>query len=184
MNTAIILALIAGGAFAVYFLLKPKPKQPAVTEQQAQLAEMTTEQQLVQMAMKQLNLPRDDIVVRGLLPQDLGLTSWNFNLTGAPGWTAIVNTPVADNRFIALTSATVTNTNVGDIEITAGASVREIWNMMAAGATTLAPTFVDSTPSIVQQNQTISIRAYTLAAAAQPIIFGGIVVERRGLTIG
>jgi len=178
----IIGGTIAAIAGIVIWLKIPKAKVAAVTPEQQQMAEMTTEGQLVQMAMKQLNLSRDDIVIRSLIPQDFGLTSWNFAVN--PGYNTIINTSVADNTFIALTSGTVTNTNIGNIEITAGASVREYWNMQAAGATTLAPTFVDSTPSIIQQNQPIIIRASAIAGATQPIIFGGIVAEKRGISIG
>jgi hypothetical protein len=136
---------------------------------------------LLSMASQQLGLPPSELSVRGLRPQDLGLTTFNITAGGA-GWTNVCTATVADNTFIAFTGCSYGGTNFGQLRIQAGARYAEYWPLtFIAGL--VSQLWYDDSPSIAQQNQPVIIDAYAKAAATESINIMGTVVEKRGLTI-
>jgi len=142
------------------------------------------EGQMIAMAERQLGLPRSELTVRSLRPNDLGLgNTWSMNLANAGAWNTTVNTTVADNRFICLKSVSYSGTAAESIRVTAGAStVLETSIERIPGITT---THTASIPDIiVEQNQNITIQVYASAiSATDNLIISGVVVEKRGMVL-
>ena len=195
-ETKIAIGIVAGvGAIGLIYYLVKRNQPPAariVAEPLPQLpvqpvlsAPMTTTDKLIQMASKQLGLPKEELTVRSLIPSDFGLTTWNFNLSS--GNNNIISASVADNRFIALTGlsypSVASGNAVTELTVNAGARKVEIWPIQHIPDLE-NPVWEDTSPTIVQQNESVSITAYaTKSATAEPIILQGVVVERRGMTV-
>ena len=138
---------------------------------------------LLAMASQQLGLPTSELVVRGLRPEDLGLTtSWSFTSTVANTWETWINTNVADNRFIAIEGVSYGGTSFNQIQIQPAASTGAYWNLsFVAGL--VSQLWYSAVPVIVQQNQPIVVQVISNAVATESINLIGTVCERRGLLI-
>ena len=183
-------AVLVGGV--LYFLLKkpngevvraPALGVPGVPVAPAPLPS-GCEGQMIAMAEQQLGLPRSELTVRSLRPDDLGLGStWSMNLAVANAWNTVINTTVADNRFICLKSVSYSGTAAESVRVTAGASTVAEFNIEhIPGITT---THTASIPEvIVEQNQNITICVYASAVSATDnLILSGSVVERAGMVL-
>ena len=189
-TTLILGAVIVGGV--LYFLLKKPdvesvgapvmgvPGVPSIAE--APLPPGCTGQ-MIAMAEQQLGLSRDQLTIRSLRPDDLGLGStWSMNLA-AIGWNTTVNTTVADNTFICLNSVSYSGVAAEAVRVTAGSSVVAEFNIeQIPGVTT---THTASIPEIVvEQNLPIRIEVYASAVSATDnVIISGTVVEKRGMLL-
>ena len=143
----------------------------------------TTEGKLKQIAMKELNLGEEELTVRSLRPEDLGVTgAWSFSIGTVNAWNNILSASLGDNRYLALTGLTYTGSAITQIRIVAGGSQKEIWNIQAIPAME-TPRLIDLTPTVIKQNQSISIDVYATATGTESIIFDGIVVEKKGLIL-
>ncbi len=91
--------IVIGGAVIYYLMTRPPAIPPAVAPAPAQVGitepgpvavpgvvKTGIQGELMAMAMSQLGLPPSEIVIRGLRPQDIGLTSFNHTSTGANVW--------------------------------------------------------------------------------------------------
>ncbi len=185
----IIGAVVVGGV--LYFLLK-KPevvvRAPAVGVTGVPVAPSAQlppgcQVQMIMLAEQQLGLSMDQLTVRSLRPDDLGLGStWSMNLAGI-GWNTTVNTTVADNTFICLNSVSYSGTAAESVRVTAGSSVVAEFNIeRIPGITT---THTARIPDIiVEQNLPIRIEVYASAVSATDnVILSGTVVEKRGLLL-
>jgi len=142
------------------------------------------ESQMIAMAEQQLGLSRDQLSVRSLRPNDLGLGStWSVNLASANAWNTVINASVPSGRFVCLKSVSYSGTAAEAIRVNAGAStVLETNIEMIPGITT---THTASIPDvIVQQNQNITVQVYASAVSATDnLILSGVVVEQRGMVV-
>jgi len=191
MRELTVLALIAAAIGVAYFIFK-KPTEvaraPAVAGVPgvpvAPVAPPTTIQgQLISTATQQLGLPESELTVRSLLPQDVGLNTWTFNLTGVGGWNTVANTNVGDNRFIAITGVSYAGTVAEQIRVTAASSVVAYFSIQHVPGITETH-HIDIRPIIVEQNEPVRIEIYSSAAAgADEVVLEGITVEKRGMVL-
>ena len=188
-KTYVVIGLLAAGGLGLYFLTRKKPgvalTTPAEVDVIREEKKLTTQDKLKQMALKQLNVPESELVVRSLRPEDIGLSgsAFNFPITTANAWNNIVSSTMGDNRFIAITGVVYTGSIITQLRIVAGGATREIWNVQAIPSME-TPRYVDLTPTAIQQNQSLSIDVYANnASAGESLIFEGIVVEKRGLIV-
>ena len=195
-ETKIMLGITAGiGALGVIYYLKNRQPvaalqpQPSIVQQPIpQLPApkaLNITDRMIKMAQDQLGLSRDDITVRSLIPSDFGLTTWNFDLSS--GSNSIVSSSISDNTFIAITGISYPTVSAGnaatEVNINAGARTAEIWPIQWIPDLE-NPVWEDPDPTIVQQNESVGITVFaTKSATGEPLIFQGVVVERRGLTI-
>jgi len=143
----------------------------------------TIQGQLIATATQQLGLPESELTVRSLLPQDVGLNTWTFNLTGVGGWNTVANTNVGDNRFIAITGVSYAGTVAEQIRVTAASSVVAYFSIQHVPGITETH-HIDIRPIIVEQNEPVRIEIYSSAAAgADEVVLEGITVEKRGMVL-
>ncbi len=145
--------------------------------------------ELLRRAQEQLGLPREEIILRDLRSDDLGITGkWKFSVTSTYGWNTLVDTyPITDNRFICISGifTEMSTPVVHSIRITRAGSVARWWNVQRVGIVEDNEMHVDD-PIIVDQNQTITIEGYnglTSTHTIEEIGFIGCVTEKRGLVI-
>jgi len=139
-------------------------------------------------AMKELKLGAKEIVTRALRPEDIGMPDpkWEFNIPTADAWNIMVdNKAIEDNRFVGINgifypvSATQA---VNQIEIVKEGTTARYWHIQGINNLENATVYVDD-PITIDQNTTITIRGYAVAASTETICFLGGVAERRGLLI-
>ena len=145
--------------------------------------------ELLRRAQDQLGLPREELILRDLRSDDLGLTGkWWFAVTLTASWNNLINTyTIADNRFICISGifteeATPT---VHSIKINRAGSDARWWNVQRVGLQDDNEMHIDD-PIIVDQNQVITISGYnalTATTSTEEIGFIGCVAEKRGMLI-
>ncbi len=139
--------------------------------------------ELISTAMQQLGLPESELTIRSLLPLDVGLNTWTFNLPAIGGWNTVANTSVGDNRFIAITGVSYAGTVAEQIRVTAASSVVAYFSIQHVPGITETH-HIDITPIIVEQNEPIRIEIYSSAAAGtDEVSLEGITVEKRGMLL-
>lgn len=145
--------------------------------------------ELLRRAQEQLGLPREEIILRDLRSDDLGVTGkWHFAVASTLAWNTLINTySIADNRFICISGifTEMSTPTVHSIRITRAGSVARWWNVQRVGLQDDNEMHIDD-PIIVDQNQTITIEGYdglTTTATSEEIGFIGCVAEKRGLVI-
>jgi len=144
----------------------------------------TCREKAIFLAQQQLGLPESELTIRSLLPQDLGLTTWSLNLASANAWnTGVINTNVADNRFLCITGVSYSGTAAEQIRVQVGAStVAQFSIEQVPGITTTH--HVDISPILAQQNLPVSVDVYASAiSATDNVILEGITVEKRGMLL-
>ena len=152
--------------------------------------------EILRRAQEQLGLPREEIILRDLRSDDLGITGkWYFAVTTTKGWNTLVSTyGIADNRFICISGmfteagnyTTIgTPPTIHSIRITRAGSVARWWNVQRVGLQEDNEMHFDD-PIIVDQGQTITIEGYnglTATTTAEELGFIGCIAEKRGLVI-
>jgi len=146
------------------------------------VAPTTCQGRAIALAMQQLGLPESELTVRSLIPQDLGLNTWSFNLAGA-GWNTVISTNVADNRFLCITGVSYAGTACEQIRVRVGAStVAQFSIEQIPGITTSH--HADISPILAQQNLPVQIEAFASAvSAADNVILEGMTIEKRGMVL-
>ncbi|KKK53901.1 hypothetical protein LCGC14_3090120 [marine sediment metagenome] len=144
------------------------------------VAPTTIQGKLIAIASQQTGLPESELTVRSLLPLDVGLATWSFNLTAVGGWNTVAAGNVASDRFIAITGVSYSGTVAEQIRISAASSTVAYFSIQhVPGITTTH--HMDISPIIVQQNQPVIIEVYSSAAAGtDEVILEGMTVEPRG----
>jgi len=187
-NKTIMWILSALGLTGLFLLIKkpaPTVAMPAVAgvPAVAPISPTTIQGKLIALAKQQTGLPEESLTIRSLLPLDVGLNTWTFNLTGVGGWNTVANTNVLDNRFIAITGVSYAGTVAEQIRVTAASSVVAYFSIQHVPGITETH-HIDISPIIVQQNQPIRIEIYSSAAAgADEVILEGITVEPKGILL-
>jgi len=140
-------------------------------------------------AEKELKLRREELVLRPLRPEDIGLPTpvWTFNIATANAWnTMIDNVSIADNRFVGINGILYGESGTGvvvQIEIKRAGEVKRYWQVQDVNFLEDATIFYDD-PITIDQNQTISVRGYATAVDSDlRLSFLGAVVEKKGLLI-
>ena len=145
-------------------------------------------------AETELKLKPEQVIIRDLRPEDIGLTRGRFSSTMnlVNSWNKIINTlKVADNSFIGISGIFYARISgkqaASQLRITRANSKARYWNIQAINITENAQRFFDD-PIIVGQNQVLTIEAFVPnvkanTVKAEDIILMGAVAERRGLLI-
>lgn len=145
--------------------------------------------ELLARAMKELALPADQIVIRDLRPEDLGLSTseFTFSLTSAAAWNNLVNTyTIADMRFVGLLGVRYPMSSaqaVTQLKVTRAQSVSRIWQIQGLNFLENEQVYFDD-PAIVDQRQQLTIQAYCPTTnAAEKLMLLGVVAEKRGVLL-
>ena len=179
------------GFTGLFFLLK-KPAAVAGVPAQvgvpagvpAEAVPTTCREKAIYLAKQQLGLPESELTVRSLIPQDLGLTTWSLNLAAANAWNSgVINTSVADNRFLCITGVSYSGTAAESVRVRVGAStVAQFSIEQVPGITTTH--YIDIAPILAQQNLPVSVDVYASAVSATDnVILVGTTVEKRGMLV-
>jgi len=138
-------------------------------------------------ALRELKLGAEDIIIRQLRPEDLGLSTAasTFNISST-GWNTIIDTTIADNRFVGIHGVLIGESGtsvVTQLKVTrAGQDVR-YWHIQDVNFLESPVIYFDD-PVTVDQNTSITIKAYALATDSEwRCTFLGAVAEKRGLLV-
>ena len=152
--------------------------------------------EVLRRAQEQLGLPREELILRPLRPDDVGITGkWKFGstvITTTLGWNTLVNTyTMVDNRFICISGVFTeesTPVKIHQIRITRAGSVAREWNVQRVAMQDDHELHVDD-PIIIDQNTNLTIEGYngllTTCGTNTYEEFGfiGCVAEKRGMLI-
>ena len=150
--------------------------------------------EVLRRAQQQLGLPREEIILRPLRPEDIGYAQPKFknSISTTLGWNYLVTTyTMADNRFVCISGIFTeesTPTRVHQIRITRAGSVARIWNVQRVAMQDDKQMHVDD-PIIIDQNIQLSVEGYngllttTSANTWEEFGFIGCVAEKRGMII-
>lgn len=140
-------------------------------------------------AMKELGLKEDEIVVRDLRPEDVGLSTpeWTFNIASGTAWNTMIDAAtISDSRFISIVGIMVmesTDSVVSQLKVTRGGQVKRYWQIQGANYLEDA-TMYFSDPIIVDQNTSITVEGYGVSTdSAFKCVLIGLVAEKKGLLI-
>lgn len=150
---------------------------------------LVTYNQLVQELKRRAirELPEEDIIIRPLRPEDLGLATpeWTFNIATTT-WNVMINTTIADLTWIGIYGIIYANSDtqsVTQLKITSMNNIERYWQIQACNFTESASFFFDD-PVMIDQNTNITINGYGVAnEVAEKICFLGVVVEKEGILI-
>jgi hypothetical protein len=169
------------GIGVVYWLTTRPSAQAVIVAPPTPVVKKGIEDILIERAMRETGLTREQLTIRGLRPQDLGVNTFDFNIIS--GTTNIINTSVANNRFIAFTGVSYWGKCADEIQITIGGATTEIWPNLKWIAQTENKMWTDESPSIAGQNMPVRIDVKGTCNAVETIGLQGIVVERRGMVL-
>lgn len=188
MEKPILWLIIAtlGIAGLIFLLRKPAPVVAApvgVPEVPAPAIPTTCQERAIALAMRQLGLPQEELTVRGLIPQDLGLTTWSLNLANV-GWNSgVINTAVADNRFLCITGVSYAGTSAEQVRVRVGASTVANFNIERIAGLTQTH-YIDIAPILAQQNLPVVVDVFaSVISATDNVILVGTTVEKRGMVL-
>lgn len=138
-------------------------------------------------AMRELKLGAEGLVVRPLRATDLGLSTpvWSFSIASSSAWNTLINTSIADNRFVGINGVLYGETDRGvvtELKVTRAGDVKRYWPIEDINLLENPAIFFDD-PVTVDQNQPIKIEAYATGTGTERITFLGAVVEKKGLLI-
>ena len=143
---------------------------------------------LFRKAMKELKLSRDQLTFRMLRPEDLGLSTpvWTFNISSANAWNTIIDTTIADCRFVGIHGVLIGESGtsvVTQLKVTRMGEDVRYWQIQDVNFLESPVVYFDD-PITVDQNTSITIKAYATATDSDwRCSFLGIVVEKRGLLV-
>jgi len=144
---------------------------------------------LEEKAMRELKLSRDEIVIRPLRPEDLGLTTpeWTFNIASSGAWnTMIDNKTIADNRFVGINGVLIEESGemaVTQLKITRMGQDKRFWQIQGINYLEDSCIFFND-PITVDQNTTLTIKGYARATDSDfQCVFLGAVAEKKGVLI-
>jgi len=190
-NKTILLIIATLGIAGLFFLLKkPAPAVampvgvPVAPGVPAEAVPTTCQGKAIALAKQQLGLPESELTVRSLIPQDLGLTTWSLNLAVANAWNSgVINTSVADNRFLCITGVSYSGTAAEQVRVRVGAStVAQFSIEHVPGITTTH--HIDISPILAQQNLPVVVDVYSSAiSGTDNVILEGTTVEKRGMVV-
>jgi len=142
-------------------------------------------EELKRRAMREL--PKEDIIIRPLRPEDLGLATpeWTFNIVTTT-WNIMINTTIADVTWIGIYGVLYAMSDtqaVSQVRIRSMQDWERYWQIQGCNYTESSSFFFDD-PLIIDQNTNILIEGYGVAnGVAEKICFLGVIAEKKGLLI-
>lgn len=147
---------------------------------------------LMSKAKSELGLSQNELVLRGLRPEDIGASSpdFYFGLDSAAWSTLISSQTVNDNRFVGINGVVIGpetalggTSMVSQLKITRKGSVARYWNTQPIHGFEGKIGYTDD-PVTVDQNTTLTVDAWARTAGSiENFSLLGAVVEKRGLLI-
>jgi len=130
----------------------------------------------------------DQIVMRPLRATDLGISTpdWRQYLSSTATWNTLASTQIANNRWIGINGVFYPQSAyqaITELQITAGGKIERYWSIQGINNYVNATGYADD-PIIIGQNVNLDIKGYTINSSTETIVFIGMVVEKKGLTIG
>jgi len=184
-NKTLLLIIATLGVAGLFFLIKKEPEILGIpsTSQISAPIPTTCQERVIALAMQQLGLSESELTVRSLIPQDLGLNTWSLNLASANAWNTVINTSVADNRFLCITGVSYAGSAAEQVRVRVGASTVASFSIEhVPGITTTH--HINISPILAQQNLPIQVDVYASAiSATDNVILEGITVEKRGMVL-
>ncbi len=154
--------------------------------------------EILRRAQEQLGLPREEIILRSLRPEDVG---WNplgvkpkfrVDIKTTLGWNNLVATyTIVDNRFVCISGVFTeesTDVRIHQIKINRAGSDARIWNVQRVAVQDDKQMHVDD-PIIIDQNTQLTITGYNGLLTTngsntwEEFGFIGCVAEKRGMII-
>jgi len=136
--------------------------------------EASVEEMLLDIASRELGVARENLVVRDSDPKtDFGLTNsvWEATLSTANTYTDVVDTTIADNRFVAIYGINRATDNFSLVKFVSGAKTLDIWNTENIYNLRNQIKVVRS-PIVLRQNTPIKIQVYaTTTGTARPLFY-------------
>jgi len=147
--------------------------------------ESVVEETLLDMASRELGVPREQLVVRDADPrEDFGLASskWEATLTTANAFNDFVDTTIADNRFVAIYGVNRATDNFTLVKFISGAKTLDVWNTEVVYGLE-NPVKIAKAPIVLRQNTPIKIQLYaTSTGVARPLLLAK-VAEVKGRSV-
>lgn len=144
-------------------------------------------EKLKQKAMKEGRLSPNDIVVRPLRPEDVGLSNpeWTFNLASANAWaTNMLNTTISNNRWIGINGFLVEESGAQagtQVKLKVMGIDRRYWTIQGVNMLQDSTIFFLD-PLTVDENTNITMDIYgTDIDADFRLVVLGVVVEKKGI---
>jgi len=144
---------------------------------------------LKEKAMKELKLGPDEIVIRPLRPEDIGLSTpeWTFNLSSSGAWNTVIdNKTISDNRFVGINGVLVEESGEmagTQVKITRMGQDVRYWQIQGANMTEDSTLYFDD-PVTIDQNTTLTVQIYARSTDSDfQLCFLGAVAEKRGVLI-
>lgn len=144
----------------------------------------TVVQMIKARAMKELNLPDDQVIIRPLRPDDLGLTAeWTWATGTSAVWATYINAAtIAQNRYAAIYGVVEYAGYASQLKITRGGSVARIWNIQPINNFANNVGYFDS-PVTLNEGVSVTIEGYATTSGTTKLILLGVVAEKRGVVI-
>lgn len=144
------------------------------------------DQALISAASNQLKVGREDLTVRDLRPQDVGLgtSEWTFSVTAATS-TNVVGTSIASGRWLGVYGVRYAGAtqSVSELKVTKEGKDVRYWNVQGT-AFLQDQTIYFTDPVTVKELATLTIAAYPVTTnTAEKMILLGRVVEKKGLLV-
>ncbi|MCD6240471.1 hypothetical protein J7K27_02960 [Candidatus Bathyarchaeota archaeon] len=141
---------------------------------------------LIDRAMKEQGLTRDQITVRELRPNDFGLDNWRVGTSAGSFRDIVSSTVIPDATYIGITgvyNALGASSNLSQIKITREGSVARYW-MVDKITNFVNKTGYADDPVTISPNTTVTISVYARSASSiEDWGLIGVVVEKKGMTI-
>ena len=150
--------------------------------------------EILRRAQEQLGLPREEIILRPMRPEDIGYSTAKFksSVTTTLGWNTLVNTyTICDNRFVCISGVFTeesTPVRIHQIKINRAGSDARYWQVQRVALQDNHEMHVDD-PIIIDQNTQLTISGYngllttTGTSTWEELGFIGCVAEKRGMLI-
>lgn len=144
---------------------------------------------IIKMAMKELDLTMDKLTIRTLRPEDVGLSTseWTFNLSATGENSDQINQTIADSRFVLIYGVKISQSVAQvstRVKITRESKEAREWNVQGVNLTQDSQIFF-ADPVTINQNTGIQVDIFTNTTnAAEKLGLIGCVVEKKGLVFG
>jgi hypothetical protein len=137
-------------------------------------------------AVSQLKLPEEEVIMRALRPEDVGLSDPVFTFSVSSGWNTIIDTDIADSRFVGIHGILIGESGtsvVTQIKVTRMGQTKRYWHVQDVNFLESPVIYFDD-PIIVDQNTKLTIEAYATGSDTDlRLTFLGAVAEKKGLLV-
>lgn len=132
----------------------------------------------------------DEIIIRSLRPDDVGITGyWYHNINVTDAWdTVISNQAIADNTYIVLNGVMDSEATplISAMEITCGGKTKRLYMVQDAPSNANNSLFFDD-PMICKQNERLTVKLFNKSSSVTNSTYEfqilGVVVEKKGLVV-